>query len=148
MTGPAFVDTNVLVYSRDAGEPAKQARAMDLLRLLWETRIGRVSQQVLQEYYVTVTRKLKPGLPKEDARDDVIALLAWKPLAPSGTTLSKAWEIEDRFGLSWWDSLIVASALESRCAWLLSEDMQDGLQIDGLQIRNPFSAEFDSALSV
>jgi predicted nucleic acid-binding protein len=61
MTGPAFVDTNVLVYSRDAGEPAKQARAMDLLRLLWETRIGRVSQQVLHEYYVTVSfRKGSP----------------------------------------------------------------------------------------
>jgi predicted nucleic acid-binding protein len=146
MTGPAFVDTNILVYARDAGEPVKQARAMDVLRVLWETRRGRVSLQVLQEYYVTVTCKLKPGLPQEDARDDVIALLAWRPLATSGSTLTKAWEIEDRFGFSWWDSLIVASALENRCQLLLSEDLQDGQQIDGLRILNPFATEFEVAM--
>ena len=143
MTGLTFVDTNILVYARDAGEPAKQARAMDVLRVLWKSRLGRVSQQVLQEYYVTVTRKLKPGLPKEEARDDIAALLAWRPLAPSGSTLSKAWEIEDRFGLTWWDSLIVAAALANRCTWLLSEDLQDGQQIDGLRIQNPFAPGFD-----
>ena len=143
MTGLTFVDTNILVYARDAGEPAKQARAMDVLRVLWKSRLGRVSQQVLQEYYVTVTRKLKPGLPKEEARDDIAALLAWRPLAPSGSTLSKAWEIEDRFGLTWWDSLIVAAALANRCNLLLSEDLQDGQQIDGLRIQNPFAPGFD-----
>ena len=146
MTGPTFVDTNILVYARDAAEPVKQARAMELMRLLWESRLGRVSQQVLQEYYVTVTRKLKPGLPTADARDDIAALLAWRPLAPSGATLSKAWEIEDRFGLSWWDSLIVASALENRCTRLLSEDLQDGMHIEGLHIRNPFVPDFDMSL--
>ncbi len=143
MTGPTFVDTNILVYARDAGEPTKQARAMAVLQVLWESRLGRVSQQVLQEYYVTVTRKLKPGLPKEAARDDISALLAWRPLAPSGLILSKAWELEDRCGFSWWDSLIVASALENRCTLLLSEDLQDGRQIDGLRIQNPFNPEFD-----
>lgn len=143
MTGLTFVDTNILVYARDAGEPAKQARAMDVLRVLWKSRLGRVSQQVLQEYYVTVTRKLKPGLPKEEARDDIAALLAWRPLAHSGSTLSKAWEIEDRFGLTWWDSLIVAAALANRCTLLLSEDLQDGQQIDGLRIQNPFAPGFD-----
>lgn len=142
MTGPVFVDTNVLVYARDAGEPIKQACAMDLLRSLWESRLGRVSQQVLQEYYVTVTRKLRPGLPKADARMDVELLMAWRPLVPSRSTLSKAWMLEDRFQLSWWDSLIVAAALESRCEWLLSEDMQDGLKIENLRIRNPFVGEF------
>ena len=146
MTGPVFVDTNILVYARDAGEPAKQARAMALLGVLWESRLGRVSQQVLQEYYVTVTRKLKPGLPKDDARDDITSLLAWRPLAPSGFTLSKAWEIEDRFGFSWWDSMIVASSLENRCTLLLSEDLRDGQQIDGLRIQNPFNPEFDVAM--
>lgn len=145
MTGPVFVDTNILVYARDAGEPAKQARAIELLRGLWESRLGRVSQQVLQEYYVTVTRKLKPGLSKQDARDDVAALLAWRPLATSDTTLTKAWELEDRCGFSWWDSLVVASALENRCLLLVSEDLQDGQLIDGLRIRNPFVGEVDFA---
>jgi predicted nucleic acid-binding protein len=146
MTGPAFVDTNILVYARDAGQPAKQARAVAVLRVLWESRLGRVSHQVLQEYYVTVTRKLKPGLAKEHARDDIAALLAWQPLAPAGSILSKAWELEDRCGFSWWDSLIVASAIANRCTLLLSEDLQDGLQIDGLRILNPFAPEFDVAM--
>lgn len=143
MTEPAFVDTNILVYSRDAGEPVKRASANELLDFLWESRLGRVSQQVLQEYYVTVTRKLKPGLPKPEARDDIEALLAWQPLAATSANFSKAWDIEDRFGLSWWDSLIVASALQARCAILFSEDMQDGLQVDGLRICNPLVPEFD-----
>ena len=145
MTGPAFVDTNILVYSRDAGETAKQAAAKNLLALLWESRLGRISQQVLQEYYVTVTRKLKPGLSKPEARDDIEALLAWQPLAATSANFSKAWDVEDRFELSWWDSLIVASALQAGCVYLFSEDLQDGLKIDGLQIRNPLAPGFDLA---
>ncbi len=143
MTGPAFVDTNVLVYSRDAGEPVKQGKARNLLGLLWKSRQGRLSQQVLQEYYVTVTRKLKPGLPKSDARSDIDALLAWQPLTATTENFAQAWEIEDRFGLSWWDSLIVTSALQCRCQVLFSEDMQDGLEIGSLRIVNPFSEKFD-----
>ncbi len=145
MTGPAFVDTNILVYSRDGGEPIKQALGEELLDFLWGSRLGRVSQQVLQEYYVTVTRKLKPGLSKPDARDDIKALLAWQPLTATSANFSKAWDIEDRFGLSWWDSLIVASALQSQCVILFTEDMQDGLQIDGLRICNPLVPGFEIA---
>jgi len=142
MTAPVFVDTNVLVYARDAGEPTKQPRALDVLRSLWENRRGRISLQVLQEYYVCVTRKLNPGLSKSDARKDIEDLFAWNPLSPTAATFAKAWQIEDRLGLSWWDSLIVASALDQRCTTLLSEDLQHGLQIDGLQIQNPFDPAF------
>ena len=77
---PVFVDTNVLVYARDASERDKQRRASAWMAHLWRTGSGRLSVQVLQEYYVTVTRKLQPGLPKKDARADVQDLLAWKPL--------------------------------------------------------------------
>lgn len=142
MTAPVFVDTNVLVYARDAGEPTKQPRALDVLRSLWENRRGRISLQVLQEYYVCVTRKLNPGLSKSDARKDIEDLFAWNPLSPTAATFANAWQIEDRWGLSWWDSLIVASALDQRCTTLLSEDLQHGLQIDGLQIQNPFDPAF------
>lgn len=79
-------------------------------------------------------------------RDDIKALLAWLPLAATSASISKAWEIEDRCGLSWWGSLIVASALQSQCAILFSEDMQDGLQIDGLRICNPLIPGFDVTL--
>lgn len=142
MNDPVFVDTNLLVYSRDAGLPGKQARAAEILRELWDSRRGRVSFQVLHEYYVTVTRKLRPGLPRAEAREDVEALLAWQPLAPSAATLRRAWGIEDRWGLSWWDSLIVASAWEAGCRRLLSEDLQDGLEIESLRIENPFRPDF------
>ncbi|MBI4539827.1 MAG: hypothetical protein HY704_10010 [Gemmatimonadetes bacterium] len=79
MTGLVFVDTNILVYSRDASEPEKQPRAMEWLELLWRSRRGRISVQVLEEYYVTVTGKLKPGMDRAVARSDVRAFEAWKP---------------------------------------------------------------------
>jgi predicted nucleic acid-binding protein len=80
MTAKVFVDTNVLVYWRDASEPDKQARALAWMETLWERRTGRLSFQVLQEFYVTVTAKLDPGLTPELARLDVGHLMSWKPV--------------------------------------------------------------------
>ena len=82
MTDKVFVDTNVLVYSRDASEPPKQRQAMAWMAHLWSTQTGRLSFQVLQEFYVTVTDKLQPGLDPHNARDDVRAMLAWHPRYP------------------------------------------------------------------
>lgn len=137
-----FVDTNVLVYGFDDSDPAKRDRAQLVMRGLWETRTGRISHQVLHEFYVTVTRKLKPPLSLPQARGEVEDLLDWKPVPPSAGLLEKAWHIEDRYGLSWWDSLIVAAALASDCATLLTEDLQHGLDLDGLRVANPFHADF------
>ncbi len=138
-----FVDTNILVYARDSSDPVKQVRADEVLRILWKERTGRLSPQVLQEYYVTVTRKLKPGIVPPEARQDIRDLLAWRPKPVSTSILESAWEIEDRWSLSWWDSLIVASALDCGATTLFTEDMQDGLMIQSLQIVNPFSEKFD-----
>jgi predicted nucleic acid-binding protein len=143
MTAMHFVDTNVLVYQFDESDPAKQQRAIDVMCALWETRSGRLSHQVLQEFYVTVTRKLNPSLTRDRARDEIRDLLAWRPVSPAESLLEDAWHIEDRYRLSWWDSSIVASARTAGCAILLSEDLQDGLDIDGLRVMNPFSATFD-----
>ncbi len=137
-----FVDTNVLVYARDKTDPQKQVRAAEILGKLWRNRTGRLSMQVLQEYYVTVTRKLEPGLSRSEARQDVRDLMEWNPRPVSAAILETAWEIEDRWKLSWWDSLIVASALDSGATSLLSEDMQAGLVIHSLQILDPFSETF------
>lgn len=138
-----FVDTNVIVYGFDDSDPAKQERSGFIMRKLWETRSGRLSQQVLQEFYVTVTRKLNPALSRDRARREVRDLLAWRPVAPTADLLEAAWRIEDRYGLSWWDSLIVVSAKAAECGTLLTEDLQDGLDIDGLRVMNPFSNGFD-----
>jgi predicted nucleic acid-binding protein len=140
-----FVDTNILVYSFDDNDAAKRDRAQSVMRRLWETRTGRLSHQVLQEFYVTVTRKLSPSLPRQRAQDEVETLLLWKPAQPSASILKHAWQIEDRHGLSWWDSLIVAAALAQDCITLLTEDLQHGLQIDKLRVVNPFFPDFDLA---
>ena len=133
-----FVDTNVLVYARDSFEADKQSLAATWMEHLWLTRTGRTSVQVLNEYYVTVTRKLSPGLDPAAARDDVRDLGAWRPIAANQATIVMAWDLEDRFSLSWWDSLIVASAIELGCDRLLTEDLQDGQNFGGLVVTSPF----------
>jgi predicted nucleic acid-binding protein len=138
MAAKVFVDTNVLVYNRDASEPSKQAQAMDWLRHLWNTRTGRLSYQVLQEFYITVTEKLEPGLDRESARRDIRSLLPWRPIAVDNRVFDGAWHIQDRFGLSWWDALIVSAAQVSACRYLLTEDLQAGQVFGDLQIINPF----------
>lgn len=140
MTARLFVDTNVLVYSFDQREPDKQSRSRDWLDRLWSTRAGRISFQVLQEFYVTVTRKLEPGLDSETARKVVRSLWAWQPVATDERSFLTAWSLQDRFHLSWWDALIVAAARSAGCSVLLTEDLQHGQDLDGLQVINPFQA--------
>lgn len=139
MTASVFVDTNVFVYARDAGEPGKQSAAAAWLEHLWRERMGRTSVQVLSEYYVTVTRKLDPGLPPVDAWDDVRALLAWRPWPVDAPLLERGREIGLRHRLGWWDSLIVAAAEAQGCSLLLSEDLQDGGVYAGVTVRSPFT---------
>jgi predicted nucleic acid-binding protein len=141
---PVFVDTNVLVYARDASDPEKLAAAEAWMEHLWTSVSGRLSVQVLQEYYVTVTRKLDPGLPVDEAREDVRDLAAWRPVRIDEAIVDAAWRIEDRFELSFWDSLIVAAAHAAGCDVLLTEDLQHDLVIDGLRIADPFRTPIGS----
>jgi len=141
MTERFFVDTNILVYARDTTEPDKHQAARDWLAHLWTNRTGRISTQVLKEYYQVVTRRLNPGLPVAEARDDIRDLQSWNPLDVTSTTFELAWTIEDRYQFSWWDSLIIASAQQSNCQYLLSEDLQAGQTIDNLTVLNPFQSK-------
>ena len=140
---PVFVDTNVLVYARDAGEATKQPQATAWLDHLWRSRTGRLSYQVLQEFYVTVTRKLDPGLTPTEARADARNLLAWQPVAVDDEVLLAAWSLEDRHSLSFWDALIIAAARAAGCQRLLSEDLSDGAVYDGVEVVNPFTRNPD-----
>ncbi|MEX2530554.1 MAG: PIN domain-containing protein [Gemmatimonadota bacterium] len=139
MTAPTFVDTNVLVYARDSGLPEKQRQASEWLQVLWQQRRGRLSTQVLNEYYVTVTQKLTPGLSRASARQDVRNLLAWDPVALDAGMIEAAYAVQDRFGFSWWDCLIVSAARAAGCEILLTEDLQDGQDLDGIVVVNPFT---------
>lgn len=138
MADKIFIDTNVLVYSRDASEPQKQAQAMAWMTHLWKTQAGRLSFQVLQEFYVTVTEKLRPGLEPEDARRDVRSLLAWHPIPMDGRVLEGAWLIQDQHKFSWWDAMILSAAQVAGCRYLLSEDLQENQELGDLRIINPF----------
>ena len=133
-----FVDTNVLLYADDARDPLKHVRAREWLRELWTRRCGRVSTQVLNEYYANAVAKLAPFVTMGDARAEVRRYQHWKPWQIDHQTVETAWAIEARCRLSWWDALIVAAAQHQACTVLLSEDMQHEQRIDQLRIVNPF----------
>jgi predicted nucleic acid-binding protein len=141
MTAKVFVDTNVLVYSRDASEPQKQEQAMTWMAHLWSTKMGNLSYQVLQEFYTTVTAKLQPGLDPEKARKDVRSLLVWHPIVVNDRVLENAWLIQDRFQISWWDALVVSAAQLSDCRYLLTEGLQEHQEFGSLLVTNPFHVD-------
>jgi predicted nucleic acid-binding protein len=141
MTGRVFVDANVLLYARDADEPAKRPRAAAWLAYLWRTELGRTSVQVLSEYYVNVKRSNGIGLDPAEAWEDVKAYLAWRPLAVDDTLLMRAREVEQRFRISWWDSMVVAAAQAQDCRFLLTEDLHDGGVFGMVTVRSPFTLD-------
>ena len=139
MTGSAFVDTNVLVYAEDHGEPAKRAMALKLLA----DHIGLddivLSAQVLSEFYVSV-RRLKRPL---DAKRALAALeqLAPFPVVPvTADLVVAAAAAAEKYHVSHWDALILESARAAGCAVVLSEDLNDGQDYDGIRVENPFKA--------
>jgi predicted nucleic acid-binding protein len=146
MTAAVFVDTNVFVYARDTRDPVRQARAAQWLEHLWRTRAGRLSVQVLNEYFDTTTRKLVPGLSRDEAWQDVqLLLLGWRPRALDGQLLERAYALARGHRLSWWDALIVAAAQLQDCVILLTEDLQDGTAFGGVTVRNPFKLALEQA---
>ena len=138
MNGRAFFDTNVLVYRFDADEPLKQSRARDLLDT--EGRRGTLvlSTQVLQEFYVSVTRKLKKPLSGQDTWQAARHLMAFHVVQVDIELISRAISFSQVHQVSFWDALVIQTALQAGCRRLLSEDLQDGRIIDHLEIINPF----------
>lgn len=138
MSDRVFVDTNILIYAYDLDAGAKHVRAQALVRSLWEAGGGMVSTQVLQEFYVNVTRKIPVPLTLAVARGIIDSYRAWQVEINSVDTLLQASEIQERHQLSFWDSMIVAAAAQGGAATLLSEDLNHGQQIGGVRIENPF----------
>jgi predicted nucleic acid-binding protein len=136
MTGPFFVDTNVLVYADDADAGAKRDAARELLRKVLPSGQAVFSLQVLQEYYAVATRRLQ--LPPEAARSRVEALSRLEVVAPRIEDLLAAIDLHRLHSLSIWDATIVRSALVSGCRVLYTEDLQHGRRFDGVEVVNPF----------
>jgi predicted nucleic acid-binding protein len=137
MSDVVFVDTNILVYAYDADAGVKRDRAIEKLRQLWETDTGRVSVQVLQEFYVNVTRKLTTTVARSTAREVVSAYGAWVREPTTADTNLRATDLVELAKLSFWDALIVAAAEQVGAAQLLSEDLNDGQEIAGIKVINP-----------
>lgn len=136
-----FVDTSVLILSEDGVDAAQRERVLAWLRELWQRRSGRLSTQVLNDFYRWVTTRIQPAMPNGDARAEVRRYQHWQPWAIDHATVESAWSIESRFGLAYVDALIVAAAKAQGCELLLSLDLAHGLQLDSVQIINPLQAE-------
>ena len=138
-----FVDTNVLLYRFSAIPDEKQRAAGRWLSILWEQSSGRLSWQVVNEFYSNAVGKLR--IPPRIARETVNDLMRWKPEPPIHATIHRAWHWCDTAQVNFWDALIVAAAEQSGCRWLLSEDFQAGRKFGNLTVVNPFQrapAEF------
>jgi predicted nucleic acid-binding protein len=136
MTGPVFVDTNLLIYCLDEANPSKYQSARLWRAELWKSRLGRVSFQVLQEFYWVATRKW-PALRRE-VQAEIRDLFEWQPVVIDSQILQSSWKIQERYKISFWDGLIVSAAKAASCRYLLTEDLQPEQELDGVIVVNPF----------
>ncbi|MFI5072638.1 MAG: PIN domain-containing protein [Terriglobales bacterium] len=137
MSARSFFDTNVLIYADDKSAPAKQKRAIQLVAEHRRAGTGVVSMQVLQEYFVTVTRKL--GVDVRVARRKVELLAEFDVATPDVNVIVADIDLHRLHGFSFWDSLILRSAIQAGCTILLTEDFQESREVDGVRIVNPFA---------
>jgi len=135
-TSRSFLDTNVLVYSDDPRDLVKQTKALDLIKDHLRRRTGVVSLQVLQEYFVSVTGKLK--LDAELAKRRVEVFARFQVAEPTVSDILAAIDPHRLHGFSYWDALVIRCASQSGCSVLLTEDLQNGRVVDGVEIVNPF----------
>ncbi len=140
MTVKVFVDTNVLVYAHDQDGAWKRERALQCLADLWESGGGRLSTQVLQEFIVNITQKIRRPMARSAAREVIRTYAAWVKSAITPVTIIRASEISEVWETSFWDGMILAAAEQDGAAEILSEDLSPGQVIAGVRIRNPFVA--------
>lgn len=133
-----FVDTNVLVYAHDRSAGAKHDRAKALLAELWESRTGCLSIQVLQEFYVTITRKVANPLSRQTASQIIADLSAWNMHSPNAQNVLEAINLQDRYHVSFWDAMILTSATQLGCQTVWSEDLNAGQRYGEVRVVNPF----------
>jgi predicted nucleic acid-binding protein len=133
-----FIDTSILVYGHDVDAGQKHQIARSTLVELWERRTGVMSVQVLQEFYVTITRKVLRPLPLNKVRNIIQDYFSWHIEMNDPLSVSVASRIEENYRLSFWDALIVAAASKANVSKILTEDLQAGRLIEGILIENPF----------
>ena len=138
MSGKFFLDTNIFVYSFDARSPGKAASASKLIKKAIETRRGIVSYQVVQEFFNVALRRFAKPMTEPEARQCLSVMFRPLSVHSSLGLYGDALRVTSQFGYSWYDSLIIASAISGECETLYSEDFQNGQRIANLTISNPF----------
>lgn len=133
-----FVDTNILVYAHDSSAGQKHDAARALLQTLWQSRSGCLSIQVLQEFYVTVTRKVAAPYEASEAAKIIEDLSAWRVHSPAVKDVVAAIDLQTRYQVSFWDAMILQSANRLGCNLIWTEDLNHGQTIHQTTIRNPF----------
>ena len=139
MTAPlVFVDTAVFLRTADERDAGKQARARDWVRWCWMQRAGRISTQVLNELYHNAITRFRARMPVQQARAQVRGLRQWQPPHLDTYVIDGAWALQDRYAISYWDALIISSAQQQGCRYLLSEDLPHQQRFETVQVLNPF----------
>jgi predicted nucleic acid-binding protein len=135
-----FLDTNILVYAYDRSAGIKHELAARLMETCWENHNACISMQILQEFFVTVTRKIAHPMEHFLARQIVADLLQWKLHISDSKDLLQAIDFHKSFQLSFWDAMVIQSALRLGCTHLYSEDLSSGQKYDKVLVLNPFQA--------
>ena len=138
MIAKTFVDSNILIYAHDVDQGEKHQIARSILIELMQNRSGALSPQVLQEFYVNVTRKIAKPLSKREAREIVEDYSVWC-IDTTAAEVAAAFRIEDAAKISFWEALILASAAKAGAEEVLSEDLNSGQEVAGVRVRNPFA---------
>ncbi len=133
-----FVDSNILVYAHSRASAEKRDKASELVDRLWVSGGGSLSTQVLQEFFVTVTRKVPQPLSIGEAAEIVADYSRWAVHSPEPMDLLAAIDIHKRFRISFWDAMVIHSARRLDCRVLWTEDLSDGQSYAGIRVRNPF----------
>ena len=133
-----FLDTNVIIYAFDVSAGEKHEEARKIMAELWGVGRGLLSTQVLQEFFVSVTKKIPRPLSLKAAKEIVTDLLKWRVVINDGQSILEAADIQSKHHISFWDSLIIQAAIRGEASLLISEDLSDGQTIRGVTIRNPF----------
>jgi predicted nucleic acid-binding protein len=142
MSGRFFLDTNIFIYTFDSSAPAKAGIATELIKRAIKTKIGVVSYQVVQEFFNVAMRRFESPMTAPEA--DQYLAATFRPLLAvhsSPALFSEALRIGSKFRLAWYDSIIVAAAIEAQCDTLYSEDLQHGRRLESVTITNPFGAD-------
>ena len=134
----AFIDTNIIIYAYDVTAGKKHETARIIITDLWDSGLGVISTQVLQEFFVNVVQKIPKPVDKQQAKEIVRDFLKWHVVVNTGDSIIDAIDICLRFEYSFWDSMIIEAAIKGGATVLISEDLQDGQVISGVTIKNPF----------